>query len=163
MASCATCGSTILFGGLRHGELRFCKQECADQGHLLAAMAALPEAEAEEHAQSLRTGPCPKCGGVGQPVDVQEGYRVVSFVILTRWSTRTLVACRPCGNKLRIRELLLSLVAGWWGFPWGLLMTPVQVGRNLWGLASHGADSAPSPQLVQAARLDLLRQRGQLS
>lgn len=28
---------------------------------------------------------------------------------------------------------LLSLVAGWWGFPWGFIFTPIAVVRNLGG------------------------------
>jgi hypothetical protein len=46
-------------------------------------------------------------------------------------------------------------VAGWWGFPWGLLMTPVQITRNAWKLATPPNPAEPSPRLVQDARLQL--------
>jgi hypothetical protein len=43
-------------------------------------------------------------------------------------------------------------VAGWWGFPWGLIMTPVQLGRNLIGALGGSEAAAPSPELEKMVR-----------
>ena len=34
MATCDSCGTTILFGGQRHAGLRFCGDACLEQGAL---------------------------------------------------------------------------------------------------------------------------------
>jgi hypothetical protein len=34
MASCSYCNTTILFGGKRTGDLRFCNEKCAQKGAL---------------------------------------------------------------------------------------------------------------------------------
>jgi hypothetical protein len=62
----------------------------------------------------------------------------------------------PCANRQRIGDSLFSLVLGWWGIPWGLLATPVQIGRNVVGLLQPPTpEGQPSAALVQAARLEL--------
>lgn len=157
MASCATCHSFILFGGTRDGGLRFCGAACQAKGQLLARAAQVSEGEARQLARALHAGRCPKCSGPG-PVDVHRSYRVWSALILTQWQTRSQVSCRRCGVKAQAGNLALSAVAGWWGFPWGLLMTPVQILRNAWQLASPPSPVEPSPYLVQDARLQLAAQ-----
>jgi len=49
-------------------------------------------------------------------------------------------------------------VLGWWGFPWGLILTPIQVGRNLVGVARPPEASKPSPQLEKVLRIAMARQ-----
>lgn len=154
MASCATCHSFILFGGTRDGGLRFCGAACQAKGQLLTRAAQVSEGEARQHAHALHAGRCPKCSGPG-PVDVHLSYRVWSALVLTQWQTRSQVSCRSCGVKAQVGNLALSAVAGWWGFPWGLLMTPVQITRNAWKLATPPDPAEPSPRLVQDARLQL--------
>ena len=41
------------------------------------------------------------------------------------------------------------------GFPWGLLVTPVQIGRNVYGIACPPKASKPSPQLENVVRMTL--------
>jgi hypothetical protein len=50
---------------------------------------------------------------------------------------------------------LFSLLAGWWGFPWGLILTPVQVIRNVVGMSRAYDPYNPSPQLEASVRLSL--------
>jgi len=48
-----------------------------------------------------------------------------------------------------------SLFFGWWGFPWGLVLTPVQITRNLIGM-SRGPDSPrPSEDLRKMVLVNL--------
>jgi hypothetical protein len=44
---------------------------------------------------------------------------------------------------------------GWWGFPWGLLLTPIQIGRNLYGIANPPDPSKPSAQFEKIVRMNI--------
>jgi len=157
MASCDYCNSTILFGGVRQGDLRFCNQKCFHNGYLLSASRQMPSDLVRQQLEQLHRGTCPKCQGPG-PVDVHTSYQVVSLLVLTRWSSMPLVSCRACGVKSQVGNMLLSLVAGWWGFPWGLIFTPVQVTRNIVGLCQAPDPTRPSAQLEKLVRLHLASQ-----
>jgi len=82
-------------------------------------------------------------------------YRVWSALIITHWESRTQVSCRSCGRKAQLGDALFSLVLGWWGFPWGLIFTPVQIARNIGAALSHSSDAGPSPKLENAVRVML--------
>ncbi len=156
MATCVGCGSTILFGGFDDGGIRTCSARCREAGVLHAAAARVPEPEAQARARALQRGPCPACGGREGPVDLHLSYRVYSLIFMTTWQTRPALSCRPCANRRRLGDALFSLVLGWWGVPWGLLATPVQIGRNVMGLLRAPApEGQPSAALLQAARLEL--------
>src|SRR6202030_3002117 len=104
--------------------------KCARTGQLLAVARDVPESLVQQQVWSVHQGACPKCGGSG-PVDVHRSYRIWSAVVLTRWVTNSQVSCRLCARKSQLTALLFSSVLGWWGFPWGLVITPVQVARNV--------------------------------
>ena len=40
------------------------------------------------------------------------------------------------------RYILLSMLAGWWGIPWGFVYTPMAIGNNLRGGKDVTADLA---------------------
>jgi hypothetical protein len=119
MASCGYCGTTILFGGKRDGELRFCNAECQQKGLVAAVAQEVPDALVSDQVWKVHQGLCPKCGSSG-PVDA-----------------------------------VFSLAFGWWGFPWGLIMTPVQIFRNVAGLLNATDPMVPSPQLGHIIRLHI--------
>lgn len=154
MASCATCGTTILFGGTREGSFRFCNAACQAKGDLLIRAAQVPEAEAYGWARQIHAGPCPQCSGPG-PVDNHMSHRVWSALIMTQWQSRPHISCRSCGVKAQLADVAYSLVLGWWGFPWGLIMTPVQIGRTCFSMAFPPKPSEPSSRLIQASRFEL--------
>ena len=157
MAKCNYCGTTILFGGARDGELRYCNARCQQSGRLLAVSNQIPAAQIQEQLWKLHQGACPKCGGSG-PVDVHKSYQVWSALVLTRWSSLVQVSCRSCGLKKQLADAGFSLLLGWWGFPWGLIVTPIQVGRNIWSATQPPEPTKPSPQLERALRLTIARQ-----
>lgn len=127
----------------------------AQQRGVLASVAdQIPEQTVERYLAQVRTGNCPRCKG-GGPVDVHISYRVWSALVLTSWSSRPAVCCQSCGTKRRVGDTVFSLLLGWWGFPWGLLVTPVQVGRNVVGFFRSPNLSAPSPALEKVLRLQL--------
>lgn len=157
MARCDYCNSMILMGGTTLGDLRFCNQKCADKGQLLIRSQQVPEAHVQELVHRMHQGPCPKCGGAG-PIDVFTTHRIWSAVLLTSWKNEVQVSCRSCGTKSQLLGVLSCLVLGWWGFPWGLIMTPVQVVKNIGGLMRKVDTTQPSPDLARIARLHLASQ-----
>ena len=149
MARCAACGETVLFGGVKQGELRFCNSLCQQNGQVLVASAMVPEHAAQTCARELHQSNCPRCQRPG-PVDVHTSYWVWSAIAMTRWGSQQQMKCRRCAVKSQVGNLFFSGILGWWGFPWGLIFTPVQVGRNFVVLFSPPDPSQPSDKLVQA-------------
>jgi hypothetical protein len=154
MASCAYCGTTILFGGVRDGDRRFCNAKCQAGGALVELSRQLTDSSVQQAVWEVHQGACPKCDGPG-PVDVHTSYRVWSAILLTQWSNQPQVSCRKCGIKAQLGNTLFSAVLGWWGFPWGLILTPVQIGRNVWGMISPPDTATPSAKLDNQVRLGL--------
>lgn len=156
MAACAVCNKTILFGGERQGDLRFCSKRCAVQGHQFQLAATIPDDQVRAEADAIRRAPCPRCSRRNGPVDLHLSHRIYSALVFTKWWTTPVVSCRPCANRRRALDLLFSLAFGWWGFPWGLLVTPVQVVRNVAALLTpEKATTVPSPALERAVRMQL--------
>ena len=157
MANCAYCNTTILFGGRRQGDLRFCNAKCEQSGVLAHAANQLPAADVQRYVRQVHGGVCPRCAGPG-PVDVHTSYRVWSAVFLTSWASRPTVSCSSCGNKKRIGDTLFSLLLGWWGLPWGILVTPMQLGRNIVAFIRPPDPLVPSAALEKLLRLHLASQ-----
>lgn len=151
MGKCDVCGATILFGGVGDGELHFCSKDCCHRGYPVPIAGQLPDDLVTEHTQAVHQGACPRCNGPG-PVDVHYSYTVWSALLLTSWKGIPRVCCGRCGAKSKIRGALSSGLLGWWGFPWGLLMTAVQIGRNLCALAASRDPCRPSDELATLVR-----------
>jgi hypothetical protein len=154
MAACDACGTTILFGGVKQGPLRFCNQQCAQRGLGLSVANQLPADLVEKQVRQVHQGNCPRCQGPG-PVDIHTSHRVWSAIAMTRWSSHPVLCCRSCGTKAKLGSAVFSMSLGWWGFPFGLLLTPVQLGRNVIGLFGGPDPATPSPALERAVRLHL--------
>ena len=157
MAKCDYCGTTIIFGGTREGELRFCNENCLNAGVVLAVSQQLPDDLIQKKVWEVHQGNCPRCEGRG-PVDVHTSYRVYSALVYSSWSSRPHISCRSCGIKSQLGDVVFCLVLGWWGFPWGLIVTPIQVVRNLFGVARGPDPTKPSPQLEKLVRLGIASQ-----
>ena len=160
MATCDQCGTVILFGGKRAGGLRFCSDACSQKGSLRSAAQELaqqvPEELIQQQVLAVHQGTCPKCGREG-PIDVHVSHRVWSAIHLTSWKSRPQVSCRACAVKAQCGDTLFSLLFGWWGFPFGLVLTPVQIARNVAGMLRAPNPTTPSPQLEQMVRADIAR------
>ena len=154
MAQCGYCGTTILIGGVRDGNERYCNKRCHQNGYVLRAAKHVPEDVVERQTEEVFRGSCPKCRGPG-PIDVHKIHRVWSALVLTHWSSAQRVCCRSCGIKGQLGSVLYCLVLGWWGFPWGLVLTPVQVTRNLIGMCGGRESSRPSPELRRLVQASL--------
>lgn len=154
MPKCSYCNSTIIIGGVRDGDLRFCNQKCHQEGALLRVAQLIPEVDVKQRVTAIHQGACPNCQGIGS-IDVHTSHSVWSALVVTTWKSSPQVSCVSCGKKAKIKATLGSVFLGWWGFPWGLIVTPIQITKNLWGLARSQPSFAPSPQLERIVRLGL--------
>jgi hypothetical protein len=125
-----------------------------EDGYVFVQAQQLPAEVVIDAATEVHRGLCPVCGGSG-PVDVHTSHGIWSIVVLSRWSSVPRISCRSCGVSRQTVGLLTSTLFGWWGFPWGLLMTPVQIVKNVVGLASPPNPTQPSDELMGQMRLVL--------
>jgi hypothetical protein len=154
MPTCSYCNETYWFGGIKDGNRHFCNEDCQAYGQLIDIAEQIPADTVANYIHSMRDGNCPVCGGPG-PIEVYTSYRVWSALLLTNWSNRPRISCKKCATKAQLGGLAFSSVLGWWGFPWGLIMTPVQIIRNIGGMLSSKDTRAPSPQLVKLLKINL--------
>ncbi len=159
MPSCDSCGTTIIFGGKKEGGYRFCNDTCLARGQSLLVADQIPDDVVDELAAQFHSGDCPKCGGPG-PVDVQTSHTIWSALITTSWKSNPEICCRSCGTKKRLGALVSSFLLGWWGFPWGIIFTPIQIAKNVIGLVSRRDMTAPSDKLRKMIRVDLASRIG---
>lgn len=141
-------------GGVKDGGMLFCRDTCRDRNPIVQLARQIPSELVHNTALTIHQGSCPKCQGRG-PVDLHTSHRVWSIFVLTSWSSRPLLCCRSCGVKEKFGDLFFSAVLGWWGFPFGLIITPVQIGRNLVGLIKGPNPLAPSKALEEFAQAGL--------
>ena len=146
MAKCGYCGSTIIMVGLSSGTQRFCNKKCLTNAYVLSVAQKVPPDVIDRQVEEIFRGNCPKCRGLG-PIDVHKVHQVWSALVLTRWTTTPQVSCRSCATKSQLGGVLFSSVLGWWGFPWGLILTPVQITRNIAGMCKGPDSSKPSDNL----------------
>src|SRR5438105_2023640 len=151
MASCATCGTTILFGGINAGGMRFCNKKCAEKCIFLATAQSIPDDLVRSEAARVFAGQCPKCGGEG-PTDLRFHHRVHSMIYLTQWKSHASMSCAACAKKQQIGSIFYCAGLGWWGFPFGLVITPVQIVRNINEIAK-AKRTEPSEALLRHVRL----------
>jgi hypothetical protein len=154
MAACDYCGATILWGGTRDGDFVFCNETCHSNGVFVTLIDQIPPEISQTRLRQVHQGQCPECGGPG-PVDVHTSHNVTSAFVMTWWNSKPKVCCRSCGVKNQLIGLVWSGALGWWGFPWGLIMTPIQLLRNLTGLVQPPDRSTPTPQLRKMVNLEL--------
>jgi len=133
-------------GGLRSGTQRFCNKKCLANAYVLSVAQKVPPDVIDRQVEEIFRGNCPKCRGLG-PIDVHKVHQVWSALVLTRWTTTPQVSCRSCATKSQLGGVLFSAVLGWWGFPWGLILTPVQITRNIAGMCAGPDSSKPSDNL----------------
>jgi hypothetical protein len=57
------------------------------------------------------------------------------------------VRCQSCGRKHQLRANGYSGAFGWWGIPFGLIITPIQIMRNFLDMMRHA--SQPSASFIR--------------
>jgi hypothetical protein len=152
MANCSYCDSFILFGGKTDRTGRYCNATCQQAGNLLAFSQQIPRVEMNRLITEVHESNCPRCGKHG-PIDVHKAHAVWSALVLTSWSSRPALSCKSCATKRQAGAMFSSAVLGWWGFPWGLIMTPVQIVRNVFEMIEGPKPGKPTPLLEKYVRL----------
>ncbi|MFM8582239.1 MAG: hypothetical protein ACKOFW_12130 [Planctomycetaceae bacterium] len=153
MANCGNCGKHFFISGADGADgTKFCDERCPTEHELQPYIDRISNADLDRELRGLQGAKCPECDGRG-PLEVWHSYSIWSAVVLTRWSSRSDFCCRSCGRGHQWTGLLTSLVLGWWGFPWGVIMTPVQIYRNLSALFTRLPEGEASEDLVHHAQL----------
>lgn len=155
---CDACNLWVLLSDIEDGDYRYCCDACLETGPVFPRSRQLPAADVRLKALKISSGRCGQCQGPG-PVELRTSYRIWSVVVLTHWSSRQQVSCRRCGLRAQLRGLVYSVLLGWWGLPLGVLMTPVQIVRNLVAMLRVPDPQQPSPGLVHRASLQLAQER----
>ena len=146
MAKCAGCGTMILFGGESNGGERFCNKDCLQNSLVQHVASQIPADMLDATVEDIHQGDCPQCGGTG-PVDLHTSHRAWSALYLTSWSSHPMVCCRSCAIANHLKSIAFTTALGWWGIPWGLIATPIQVTRNVFSLFSLPVPDQPSAAL----------------
>lgn len=152
MPSYDYCGEHYTFGTLKVGSYSFCSGICRDRGHVLEVLDSIRPEQIAEYISNAQHSVCQTCG-TGTPIDARPSYRVYSLAFYTTWKTVTKLECRSCARRRQLNDAAFSFFAGWWGVPWGLFVTPVQVIRNVVALLS--TDPGPSRRFQQVIKIDL--------
>lgn len=150
--ACATCGNSILFGGKKSGSRKYCNKRCFDQDELGRMSDEVQDIEVDELAFKIRGSACPKCGE-NNNLEMFKSYFVYSIIVMTSWKEKPELSCRPCARKRQVGDLVKSLFLGWWGIPFGLIVTPIILIMNGAAMIINPLSKAPSKQLKEHSRL----------
>jgi hypothetical protein len=153
MAKCGYCNTSILFGGVKDQGVKYYNEDCHASGYFMALANQMSPEAIERFALDLKTGACPKCSKRGVSVDVYKAHRIWSAVILSSWGSYPELSCRSCATKRQVGSILFCGVFGWWGFPRGILGTPVQIFRNFGSMAAGPKSGKPSKLLLNHVKL----------
>jgi len=120
----------------------------ADISKVSQTEAAAVWEDAPEAAPDLEVA-CRKCRKVDSTLRASAFTYVLSAVFLTlRRPASSGIFCRSCRRKEGAKWSLLTGVLGWWGFPWGPILSVQSIVRNLRGGAQDGGLNA---ELLKAA------------
>lgn len=156
--ACPSCGTTVLFGGVKEGKKRYCSKQCHSDDVVFRLAETIPADQVDALAAEIHSGDCPKCGSDG-PVDVHRSYSIYSLIYISSWRTKEHVVCKKCATKKQVTGLISSFFLGWWGVPFGLLMTPVMLVSNIAALFKNPGLNGPSEALRQSASVILANQQ----
>ena len=158
MASCTSCNSFILFGGEKVDSFRFCNKKCLEDGKVYVEASKVSDQDVDELANEIHSGACPICHN-RKGVEVRKSYDIASFVFYSRYQTLKHICCRTCGLKKQSLSFIGSLFLGWWGIPWGILITPVQLVSNIVAMLFPPKTDKPSKDLKESARMIIAQHR----
>ena len=88
-------------------------------------------AEITELSQKLRSLPCPMCGNKTSKLNGTVMHTVKSFILFSSFRKEPIIACPDCLDKKNQESITSTALLGWWGFPWGILKTPIYIYNNI--------------------------------
>ncbi len=152
--ACANCGCSILFGGIKVGIRKYCSKICSEKDEVGRASDSISEDEIQQFAEELRFCPCPKCDK-NEPVEIHKSYSVYSIIIYTSWKEHDNLVCKSCARKQQSIHLMSSALLGWWGLPFGIIVTPIIIIMNGVALLTNPENNSPTKALKKRAKLIL--------
>ena len=155
MANCGNCGKSFFFAGFTSEDgNKYCDERCQLEHELQPYIDRITDAELDEALTLMQFVNCPECDGKG-PLEVWHSHSIWSVLVLTRWVNEAHFCCQSCARKHQWKGLAMSTLLGWWGFPWGVIMTPVQIFRGLGALLTGFPEGDATPELIREAQLTL--------
>jgi hypothetical protein len=82
-------------------------------------------------AMKIKNGDCPLCQCRKSAVELRTEHWIWSAIFVTRLGYRRALMCRDCGRSRNLKALGWCVLLGWWGVPFGLLVTPYKIFANL--------------------------------
>lgn len=150
--ACANCGSTILFGGKKSGNRKYCNEKCFEADEIGRMSDAIPDSEVDRFSAEIRQADCPQCGK-NSGLEVFKSYFIYSVILFTSWKQKPELSCRSCARKRQLKDFFASSFLGWWGIPFGILITPIILVANVVAMIINPLHKQPSKKLKEYARL----------
>lgn len=112
--ACPTCGLSVMFGGIKDGDKKYCSKKCHEAGAIDRYSETVPESIVHEYVHKIRNGNCPECGE-RSVVDIHKSYSIYSIIITTSYQTHEHMTCKKCAQKSQLTHIISSFLLGWWG------------------------------------------------
>lgn len=108
----------------------------------------LTEYEVYELVDKIKRLDCPICAKSNQELLGGKIRKVRSFLIMTHYETRPIIACKTCVKKERKNQLIKNSILGWWGFPSGLLYRTPQA------IMGHFSDNGKEKEISESILIE---------
>jgi hypothetical protein len=112
----------------------------------------LTEEEVYELIDKVKGLDCPNCGKSNQGLTGGIIRKVRSYLIMTQYETRPMIACKACVEEERKSQLIKNSLLGWWGFPWGLFYRTPQA------IINHFRDNGKKEEISESILIDFAAQ-----
>lgn len=154
-SECDYCGNSAKKKPLFDQGQRFCSSNCVRAARISEAAVDISAEQIQTLALAIRSGPCPDCRLSESVVEIRFQYRVVSLVLITEYQRKSRLCCVACGRKQNMKAFCLTFFLGWWGVPFGLIMTPTYLIANMGELWENRTVGQASEDLLKLAKLQL--------
>jgi len=116
-----------------------------------AQVKELTSVELQELIEKVKGLSCPSFGCDNQALNGGVFRKVRSYLVLTQYKKNNIIACASCLEKERKRQLIKNTLLGWWGFPWGLIRTPMAI-------INHFIDNTKKERISESILVEFVKQ-----
>jgi hypothetical protein len=95
----------------------------------------------DHYCEIIRKLNCPICGASHAKLNGTMTSEVISYIVFTQHNKKLKIACPACLDKANDSALTISVLAGWWGIPWGFIRTIQAIGHNTRSKKSNHLDT----------------------
>ncbi|MCF3110924.1 hypothetical protein LL912_19215 [Niabella sp. CC-SYL272] len=86
--------------------------------------------EIDAYCNLVRRLHCPEWGSTATPLNAGFISSTISILVVTIQNRKLKIACPDCLDKANGKAITITLLLGWWGFPWGPIRTIQSLGHN---------------------------------